>query len=696
MFSKALSMASAAATAASSAAVAVAKEGRKQLDRVNSFEEAASLPVDDAHLPPEGDGLEFTSAFEALGVPAAAEALDRLGDLLQQLHLPPNKSKLQQGLIFVSSGGGGGGGASGELPASVRRLKVTATEAKEVSVDFGAVDAGAEAGAEAEAGPPDLVHDVQLTVNGNSAHAHLRITKFASLAGLQAFLARGLWNLDCCDATCCALFRRHFAGLIKTFYLITMPLQVLEDPQPASAEDHELGLARHVNFKCRVTLDNLGSEYPWVKRILSWMDKCSFEIIDAHEKGQPHSKRRLGVFGWDRATSAFTTEFVKAGGDVLWHDKTDVATSVRQLNSRMPREKYLPAAKVTLGVGGTFVLRVSFAFCLADLAVFSVGAFTKTTVYFSCVIKSHEEIEMTLLDITGLSGRAAKLLMPSMVEALTDSVRACISLRPAEGKAESLLSPFNELNIQVGGTVAPNSLLAKLVQLLWEKIVLSDCLWEIFQLWSYFFNALSHDVLNYRAEPKLSKPKAGSGGNEGSPRVPRKLVLTDAFASHNWSKGNHAKVSRIVQGLVRRGLAVWFDEVEMSGNVRDAMARGIEETKMCLCFITAEYRDKVNSDDKNDNCKFEFNAAVQKDANAMIAVVMEEGMRATREWGGNLGGTLGSDLYCDMSRPGLYDDDGLEAFEAGVDAIFERVMQVIGTTREQNRAAACQEASAPR
>ena len=81
---------------------------------------------------------------------------------------------------------------------------------------------------------------------------------------------------------------------------------------------------------------------------------------------------------------------------------------------------------------------------------------------------------------------------------------------------------------------------------------------------------------------------------------------------------------------------------------------------------------------KTDNCLYEFNFArlMRRD---MLAVVMEPGMRNPMEWKGLLGGTLGSDLYEDLS--GLFEDgDGdpsPAAFEQALDRLHAQILRLL-------------------
>jgi hypothetical protein len=99
------------------------------------------------------------------------------------------------------------------------------------------------------------------------------------------------------------------------------------------------------------------------------------------------------------------------------------------------------------------------------------------------------------------------------------------------------------------------------------------------------------------------------------------------FMSHDWgleSEGypNHKRVIRIDEELRKRGLRTWLDVDQMSGDIRNRMTEGIDNTKCFLAFITDNYYNKVNNKDNRDSCRFEFNYAfTHKGGTNMLAVM---------------------------------------------------------------------------
>lgn len=131
---------------------------------------------------------------------------------------------------------------------------------------------------------------------------------------------------------------------------------------------------------------------------------------------------------------------------------------------------------------------------------------------------------------------------------------------------------------------------------------------------------------------------------------------TMCFLAHDWGKDergreNHERVTKVNKILQDEcGLTTWFDAQRLKGNIRAQMAQGIENTKCVVVFVTDRYRKKVNNDrEHRDHCRYEFCYAVEQiGPQRMIAVVMEEQMKVTRDWKGELGAALGGQKYIDM------------------------------------------------
>jgi hypothetical protein len=132
-------------------------------------------------------------------------------------------------------------------------------------------------------------------------------------------------------------------------------------------------------------------------------------------------------------------------------------------------------------------------------------------------------------------------------------------------------------------------------------------------------------------------------------------VRTDVFLTHNWglNGSNHQRVSLVNRALQEGDdkLTTWFDEERLSGSIRPQMVKGIENASVVVVFLTEEYQNKINNNDRRDNCKFEFDYAFEhKGETKMVVVVMESSLLKTNNWTGLLRASLGGRLYVDMTK----------------------------------------------
>ena len=131
---------------------------------------------------------------------------------------------------------------------------------------------------------------------------------------------------------------------------------------------------------------------------------------------------------------------------------------------------------------------------------------------------------------------------------------------------------------------------------------------------------------------------------------------TNGFLTHNWrkdSKGrdNHERVAVVNDRLNRRGYTTWFDAKKMTGQIRERMAEGVDNTDCVIVFVTAQYMRKLNTRDLADNCYFEYHRAVQqRTPENMLCVIMEEEMMDQRKWVGPLKEDLCNTLFVTMHK----------------------------------------------
>lgn len=132
------------------------------------------------------------------------------------------------------------------------------------------------------------------------------------------------------------------------------------------------------------------------------------------------------------------------------------------------------------------------------------------------------------------------------------------------------------------------------------------------------------DKLLFKLEEKRSAPtSARSSGKK------------NVFVSYNWTYQDTIK--EVVAELKSAGFEVWFDLEQMSGNIMDAMAEGIEDCDCAVMSICPEYKDSAN-------CRFEADYICQL-KKPVIPLMMKSDYRA-RGW---LGLILGQKLWYDCS-----------------------------------------------
>lgn len=119
----------------------------------------------------------------------------------------------------------------------------------------------------------------------------------------------------------------------------------------------------------------------------------------------------------------------------------------------------------------------------------------------------------------------------------------------------------------------------------------------------------------------------------------------------------------------------YYHHIIIVGNIKKQMVAGIDNAQCVVVFITKRYTEKVAGDNAEDNCQLEFNyAALRKTATRMVSVVMEERMRNTRTWGGEVAMVLGGRLYVDLCGD-LSDDTYLNK---KADELYEAITGIIG------------------
>ena len=132
-------------------------------------------------------------------------------------------------------------------------------------------------------------------------------------------------------------------------------------------------------------------------------------------------------------------------------------------------------------------------------------------------------------------------------------------------------------------------------------------------------------------------------------------MTNDVFLSYNWGKDesgrdNKYRVSLVNMKLKELGYNTWVDTERVSGDIKQKMSQGIEQSEGVIVFITRKYYEKVNGEDAGDNCQLEFNyASIKKTKSKMIAVVMDKCMCDAKSWTGLVGLHLSGEKYVDLT-----------------------------------------------
>jgi WD40 repeat protein len=135
------------------------------------------------------------------------------------------------------------------------------------------------------------------------------------------------------------------------------------------------------------------------------------------------------------------------------------------------------------------------------------------------------------------------------------------------------------------------------------------------------------------------------------------MTRTDVFLTYDWGvdeldRKNHDRVTLIDKAPKAMGIVTWFDPEKMTQELVDQTVSRIDNADVIIVFVTQRYMNKGNGSDANNNCRKEFNYALQKKTSTkMIPVVMEPRMKDIGgNWDDLLQMELGNILYVDFSN----------------------------------------------
>lgn len=132
--------------------------------------------------------------------------------------------------------------------------------------------------------------------------------------------------------------------------------------------------------------------------------------------------------------------------------------------------------------------------------------------------------------------------------------------------------------------------------------------------------------------------------------------------------------------LRKRGMRVWFDETDMSGNILDSMARGIETADVVLVFVTRNYARKAASEDAHDNVRREFMFASARPEKLLMIRFDDIPLPLP----GAIGMVLSHELYVDLRFAAEPSDGQIDAL---VDAVRKKTGKAATPTKHPSRPA---------
>jgi hypothetical protein len=123
------------------------------------------------------------------------------------------------------------------------------------------------------------------------------------------------------------------------------------------------------------------------------------------------------------------------------------------------------------------------------------------------------------------------------------------------------------------------------------------------------------------------------------------------FLSHDWGQDNvnHKKVKYIASLLETRDLKPWFDDSNITGNMR--VADAIRKSQCFVIFLTSEYNEMIKRGYEDKSwCYWEFSCACYAlSPMNILVVVLEEEMTKRQTWAPALQFITASSLYFDLS-----------------------------------------------
>eukprot|EP01036_Dinobryon_divergens_P023345 gene23345-31679_t len=153
--------------------------------------------------------------------------------------------------------------------------------------------------------------------------------------------------------------------------------------------------------------------------------------------------------------------------------------------------------------------------------------------------------------------------------------------------------------------------------------------------------------------------------------------VTDCYLSYESGKDSYGRpiddrVARINQYLRSKGLMTFFDDNKIKDpNLMTRVCKGVDSSKVVVCFITKGYIAKVTGKDLTDKCLIEFTYTLRrKHPNFMIPVILEEDIMNAQQWGGTVG------LALSDSAGGFVEFGNDENFEVKCNNLYQRIVTI--------------------
>ena len=137
-------------------------------------------------------------------------------------------------------------------------------------------------------------------------------------------------------------------------------------------------------------------------------------------------------------------------------------------------------------------------------------------------------------------------------------------------------------------------------------------------------------------------------------KIDKQIFISHAWGIDELERNNHERCKYLYDLLTKSKYSVWFDEIDIKGNIDNSIIKGINNSSIIIICLTKHYCNKINNavlnNQPNDNCYKEWNYSLFKNR-IMIPILMEPSMKEVFETTeGVIQMYLNNTLYIDMSK----------------------------------------------